>query len=863
MKTLATVLPLALSIILPNLAVADELQDLQTIGETRAIYALDPPLQTLLPAEMAERPISLGDGLADILHRHIQSRGASFDLANHVMTTGVRFGELYSIVDNRVVVDFTVTGKLNACLDGFTEIDGIKVLATASAPTYHVVSALVPVEDLLAAMAVPEVATAYGAVFQVGGAGMAPGSSSKSQGIADNQAEIALHVDEVRRVWSWVDGGGIEVGTLSDSVNQVGGGVASSQTSDDLPNYPIVRILADWADPDATDEGRAMMEHIFDIAPGLEHLGFATAFGGIATFAANITALGDDGMDIINDDVIYFSEPMFQDGVIAQAADAFVDGGGIYFAANANYANLSYEETFTDDDADNWHEYEVGDELATWTIAPWAVAILGLQWSQPWGAATTDLAIDIYTADNPPTLVYSSTTNNVGGNPYDLVWFSNTGAELTYKIAIRRVSGSVDDLTFKYVFFANGAWQGTLPDYPENATGTLTPHAGTLQSIAIGAAPFFNPNTAETFSGHGPHRRLFDDAGNPVGPFTVAKPDFLSIDKCNTSFFGSDIPEDADALPNFSGTSAATPNAAAVAALMLEVAGGSGTLSTWDLRDIMKISAIDLGDVGHDTIYGYGRIHALGAVVAARGPLGVEYSMYLNQFGDATLSKSLGTNTDIDVFEFSSNAAGAATIDVLDSDVTMDPMAVLFLQFANMLIDVDYDGGAGDDARFDLDMVGNFAYTLEVLSEKDFSTSASIDVVVDAPDQVVLDRTANLDSNGDDMGYAGSLSTAGNSDYFSYTAPTSGSLELELQPTGFLAYLRVYDQTGTLVDASLVSDGYVGGLTVDGIVAGESYVIQIVAWTYLANGTYILSVNFTGDDIFADGFESGNMSAWS
>ena len=69
------------------------------------------------------------------------------------------------------------------------------------------------------------------------------------------------------------------------------------------------------------------------------------------------------------------------------------------------------------------------------------------------------------------------------------------------------------------------------------------------------------------------------------------KPDVSAPDGGNTSFFIGDTTEDADTLPNFFGTSAAAPHAAAVAALLLQKAGGPGTLAPADIRTILQSSA--------------------------------------------------------------------------------------------------------------------------------------------------------------------------------------------------------------------------------------------------------------------------------
>jgi len=93
-----------------------------------------------------------------------------------------------------------------------------------------------------------------------------------------------------------------------------------------LPPPPVptatTTVIDDTASP-GIDEGRAMAQLIHDIAPDAS-VSFHTAFNGIADFAQGIQDLADDGADIIVDDIIYFAEPMFQDGIVAQAVDNVV-----------------------------------------------------------------------------------------------------------------------------------------------------------------------------------------------------------------------------------------------------------------------------------------------------------------------------------------------------------------------------------------------------------------------------------------------------------------------------------------------------------------------------------------------------------
>lgn len=159
-------------------------------------------------------------------------------------------------------------------------------------------------------------------------------------GDATSQADFIHEADRVRAsLPTGYDGTGVKVGVLSDSYNNLGG-ANSDVTSGDLPAG--VNVLEDFGSG-GSDEGRAMLQLIHDLAPGAD-LSFATAFTGENGFADNIRALAADGADIIVDDVIYFAEPMFQDGVVALAVDDVVTNNGVaYFSSAGNNADKSYE----------------------------------------------------------------------------------------------------------------------------------------------------------------------------------------------------------------------------------------------------------------------------------------------------------------------------------------------------------------------------------------------------------------------------------------------------------------------------------------------------------------------------------------
>jgi subtilisin family serine protease len=67
-------------------------------------------------------------------------------------------------------------------------------------------------------------------------------------------------------------------------------------------------------------------------------------------------------------------------------------------------------------------------------------------------------------------------------------------------------------------------------------------------------------------------------------------------------------------VPNFNGTSSATPHVAGVMALILSV---DPDLRSWEVEDIIKLTARELGAAGRDEQFGFGRIDARRALEAA------------------------------------------------------------------------------------------------------------------------------------------------------------------------------------------------------------------------------------------------------
>ena len=181
----------------------------------------------------------------------------------------------------------------------------------------------------------------------------APGSfgASATDGAANTDALIGPDGATAAQVQQALDesglsvnGSGIKVGVLSDSFNDLGG-AAADEADGALPPAADIDVIKDLASG-GTDEGRAMMEIIHDIAPGAD-LAFYTAFDSEQDFANGILALAAAGCKVIVDDVSYFDEPFFQNGVVAQAIQTVEAEGVTYVTAAGNDASNGYQAAWT------------------------------------------------------------------------------------------------------------------------------------------------------------------------------------------------------------------------------------------------------------------------------------------------------------------------------------------------------------------------------------------------------------------------------------------------------------------------------------------------------------------------------------
>ncbi len=170
-----------------------------------------------------------------------------------------------------------------------------------------------------------------------------------------------------------------------------------------------------------------------------------------------------------------------------------------------------------------------------------------------------------------------------------LTYTNNTGADADYHLAFYFDDGDSPHGLTLYMFAPLIGDDLTEP-YLSNQPAIAGNHAATY-GFSLGAVPYRTLVNVEGFSSGGP-QTIFFGAGGLGVPEVREKPDFVAVDRVDTSFFG-DGDDDGSGFNDFYGTSAASPNAAAVAGLVLDAAGRR--LSYDELSQIFAWTATSRG----------------------------------------------------------------------------------------------------------------------------------------------------------------------------------------------------------------------------------------------------------------------------
>lgn len=511
--------------------------------------------------------------------------------------------------EGRCAVD--VRGGITARLRERLIREGGRMIA--SFPAQRRMRARVRVRALLALASLPEVTSIRRAL---------PPETRK---LDTSEGDVAHTADALRTRFA-VDGSGVTVGVLSDGVDSLG----TLQGSGDLPaNVTVIQNGLGQLQAGSGSEGTAMLEIVHDLAPGADLL-FATALGGEANFANNILLLRAAGADVIIDDVFYFSEPTFQDGIVAAAADAVAADGALYFSSAGNSGNLGdgtsgvWEGDYASSgfvlnapplfDATPIHTF--GGGSISNVITGDSPSFFILQWSDPEAGAANDY--DLVLLDAAESTILAASTNPQTGfqDPFEFI-SSETSNDAGNRLMVVRLAGSGR-------FLHLNTNRGRLQIATDGQTAGHAAARGALGVAAVDARDagpggvFDGAESVETFSSDGPRRVFFESDGSAITPGNFsstggelrAKPDLAAADCVSTATPG---------FGTFCGTSAAAPHAGALAALLLQLGAPVGAGPDEVVAALLG-TALDIEAPGDDRDSGAGLLTAEAAALAL-GPV--------------------------------------------------------------------------------------------------------------------------------------------------------------------------------------------------------------------------------------------------
>jgi len=448
-----------------------------------------------------------------------------------------------------------------------------------------------------------------------------PSYGMTNTGSVTSDGDWILKADDLRSAFG-VSGQGVRVGVISNGIANW----TDARDSGDLPTTLTYSALG------TGDEGTAMLEIVYDLAPG------ADLYFHPASTAAQMTDaidwLTDEGVDVIVDDLTFYlagsgagSQSYFTDGpstAVAAAAQAAVDSGIVYVTCAGNWqlsdiwdsqsVKSHWQGQFSDPNADGWLDFVPGDRGNTFTLGGHQSLQVNLQWSDPWPGSANNY--DLYLFNNNYTQVLWSSTLAQTGTQYPWEGWNityNLDPPIVVNLAIGRVSGQARQLE---MFVATAGPTGSHSSGLQYAEGdTLASQQAVEEVMTVGAVDAGDSgwDTVEPFSSWGPSR-IYTDLGNTQSWISRQSLDMVAIDRVDTSIGGTvhfDNP--------FIGTSAAAPHVAALAALLLQVNPG---LTPAGVSQALNATAVDLTAYGsgYDEASGWGRADGLGAAYKVYTP---------------------------------------------------------------------------------------------------------------------------------------------------------------------------------------------------------------------------------------------------
>jgi subtilisin family serine protease len=388
-------------------------------------------------------------------------------------------------------------------------------------------------------------------------------------------------------------GSGVKIAVLDGDFQ----GYTDRQASGDLPTNLTTRdfCLADGGLTNGHDggHGTAVAEIVYEMAPGAQlYLVCATTLSDMVDAVQYMTT---QGIQIVNHSRGIFNtsradgaykatdSPALPESLITTAAANNI----LWVNSSGNSATSHWSGAWADTDNDGVLNFAGTDEGNNVVIGAGGSVTISLKWDD-WTATPRDYDLYLSRISDGQVVAFSARDQGSPNSalPTEEITYTNQGASnVEYFLSIVRYNAASPAPRFDlFVEGFAGAFQYNNPD------GSLTDFAVSPRAEVVGAACWSAPTTIESYSSRGP---TIDGR---------IKPDITGHDSESSATYGA--ASTCGGASGFAGTSAASPEVAAAAALLRDTNPSLTTPAA--LMDALKTKVTDAGAAGADSTFGSG-----------------------------------------------------------------------------------------------------------------------------------------------------------------------------------------------------------------------------------------------------------------
>ncbi|GEM_PF-1985437 len=348
----------------------------------------------------------------------------------------------------------------------------------------------------------------------------------------------------------------------------------SSYVGSELPiSMTAASFRADGVIDGVTDHGTMCAQIIHDVAPQAELM--LLAYETRTEFLALLDWVPKNGFQVVSCSNTWLTVG-WPDGTseISQRVSDVSASGTVWVNAVGNNALAHWSGTFSDPDADSWHNFSGAVEQNQIQLNAGDRIQLSLIWNN-WPLTYNDY--NLYLVNASGVTVSSATNVQIGSEPREVIdYLAATSG--SYYVRIQKVEAA-GDAQFHLYCLVNGSATSVTMQY-SNPEGSVTIPADANNAIAVGAVRWNSTTVIESYSSRG-----------PTGDGRI-KPDFVA-------------PTCVSVAPGvtFCGTSASCPHVAGAAVLYLDYSPDTPPTS---LISVFQSLALDLGAPGKDNVFGWG-----------------------------------------------------------------------------------------------------------------------------------------------------------------------------------------------------------------------------------------------------------------